>query len=260
VAAAVGFLWLWPAARQGLGAYLEKQLVPSLTGVRGGAADWPGFLEDLLNTHLPALGLVLVVLTVGWRRGLLGAVDRGHRRRAGFLLLLGLAGTLPVGASPRHSLFYCVPAFPFYALGLAALAGPVVADLVARLRPEGRVLRTGNVATGLLLVAVLVVSATRVGTYGRDGTVLPEVKAMRDHLATTTVDGRTEGLVLGACQDLWQQWSMYAHFARYGGIALSRDHAPQRFLLSQEACRGADLAEYEPVPLGTELYHLHERR
>lgn len=253
-------LWAWPEAHQGLQVYMDIQLLPSFTGGHGGSPDWPGFLEDILNTHLPALGAVLVLLGVGWRRRLLGRIRREHRRLALFLILLGCAGSLPVGVSPRHSLFYVLPSFPFYALGLAALVAPVASALVQDIRPAGRVHRALQVLTVVLLAAVLVVSVARVGGYSRDEQQIRDVKVMRDYFVHRRGENGARGVVVGSCKNLRRHFTLMAQMARYGGMSFTRETEPQHFMVVLNTCEEPDLAQYIRVTPETKLYHLYERR
>ncbi|RKZ14800.1 hypothetical protein DRQ50_08415, partial [bacterium] len=260
VALAGWLLWAWPEAHQGLGKYVNTQLLLSLKGSRGGSPDWPGFLEDILNTHLPALGVTVILLGVGWRRRMLGLIRRENRRLALFLILLGCAGSLPVGLSPRHSLFYLLPSFPFYALGLAALVAPVAAALIREMRPAGRIHRILQVLTVVLLAAVLVVSATRIGGYSRDEQQIRDLKVMRDYLVELGGENGARGVVIGSCADMRRHFTLMTQFARYGGMAFTNKAEGFRYLVALETCEEPDLDQFTRVAPGTKQYHLYERR
>jgi len=254
-------LWMWPTAREGLSQYFEQQVVASLDGSRGGDSNVLDFAADLIEALLPAIGLTLLLVVLTRRRTGWSPFAGPHPRTALGFVLLGLAGTLPLGLSPRQSLFYGVPAFPFFALGLALLAAPAAAALTAALKPGSRAHRAWATVAVAVLVAVLAWTGTRVGTYARDSELRRDVKLMVAHLDTLdTLDPPDPGpeRVVALCGDLWKNWGLQSALRRYGNIAPDRDGGLHGFLVSRESCDVPPLDVWTRVPLATTAFHLYE--
>jgi hypothetical protein len=258
LAACGALLWTWPAARDGLARYWEQQVMGTLSGSRGGDATVLDFAVNLLEALLPALVFVAIVVTVGWRRSGRPLPAAPRARTALWFLLLGLAGTLPLGLSPRQSLFYGVPAFPCFALALALAAAPALGGLIAGLRPGGRAHRIWRGAAVVLCGLVLIWSAIHVGTYNRDARLRADVKLMVAHLDAAAVDSGPVRVV-AVCRDLGKNWALHSALRRYGRISPDRKRGDHPFLVARQGCEEPDPTRWLRVPLETVEFHLYGR-
>jgi hypothetical protein len=256
VAGCLGLLMQWPPAHENLTQFVRTQLVASLTGRRGETANNFIFLVKLFNTLLPPL--VLTALLVPWRRAGDGAVAAGlpYRRWAFGLVALASAGSIPLVVSERQSLFYVLPSFPFFALGLAVLAAPQTAARLAAWRLDSRSLRFATALTALLLVAALGWSVTRIGTVSRAPAVRADVKRIVAYLHGPDGDGPRPEPVVEAHPSLWQDWGLETLLQRYGAVALSRGDNEPHWLIAPAADDAAGLPGRERVPLATTVFHL----
>lgn len=252
-------LWTWPAAREGLSQYYQQQVVATLGGSRGGDSSVLDFAGNLLEALLPALGLLLLLAASAWRRGVRSRLAGPHLRTALWFLLLGLAGTLPLGLSPRQSLFYGVPAFPFLALACALAAAPAVQALTAPLLPGGRAHRIWRAVAITAMVLVLGWSSTHVGTYNRDPRLRRDVKLMIAHLDALESPAFGPDRVVAVCGDLRKTWALHSALRRYGRVSPDREVGSHRFLVSRGTCDAPPLDGWTLVPLATTDFHLHER-
>ncbi|MCP4573075.1 MAG: phospholipid carrier-dependent glycosyltransferase [bacterium] len=260
VVLAVGgaLLWTWPAAREGLSRYYEQQVVATLGGSRGGDKNVFDFAVTLGEALLPALGLVVVLAAAAWRRIGRAVAAGPHLRTALWFLLLGLAGTLPLGLSPRQSLFYGVPAFPYLALALALAAAPAARSSVERLEPDGRGIRAWRIVTVTLLLLVVAWSATHLGAYNRDPRLRSDVKLMVAHLESLVAPDPGPERVVTVCQNLMKNWALHSALQRYGRIAPDRKGG-HVFLVSRGECAEPPLEGWTQVPLATIEFHLYRR-
>lgn len=139
-------------------------------------------------------------------------------------MLLGLSGVLPIMVSVKQSGFYMAAAFPFFALGLSCLVFSSVNTFLLKYRP---VVKRWMMAVSCCAVVVgLVLSANRIGKYGRDEALIEDVKEV---LATT--DGEQ---VLGIDQADYSQWAWHAYFMRYGKVSLD-DRNPHKYILMNDS-------------------------
>lgn len=259
VALLLGLLLLWPAARENLTQFARTQLLPSLAGRRGDTGNRFLYLVKLLNTLLPSLALAVLLLRPWrWRRG---ALPSGPwPRRACGLLVLALAGSLPLVFSARQSLFYVLPSFPFFALALAVLVAPGLGAGIAAWPADSRRLRTGTLVATAVLLAVVGWSLSRVGTVNRDRTMRADVKLLVEHLGPDSAGAAAPVRTVAACRSLWDAWGLEAALVRRGRVALQRGDVGVDWLIAPAECDEPPLAAWERVPLATVQFHLYQRR
>jgi hypothetical protein len=267
VAALLGLLLLWPAARENLAGFTHTQLVASLTGQRGRVGNQLVFLVKLFNTLLPPL-LLAGLLALRTRRAAAApaapAVPVKLRLPGGAtcrcwtvaLLLLALAGSVPLVVSERQSLFYVVPSFPFYALGLALPVAPRTAAVLAGWRPDGRPLRAAIAVTAVLCLAMFGWSALRLGTVARDPAARADARFISAQLHAVT--GAREPVV-EVEPDSREDWGLETLLQRYGAVALSRGEAAPAWLVAPADVAPGRLTGWEREPLPTTKYHLYHR-
>ncbi len=259
-AALMALVMTIPAARYNIARYLETQLLPSMSGQRTDTGNPFIYLVKLLNTLLPALVVALAITLAGWRKRLLSGVTADHMRWALTFLLLALAGSVPLMVSPRRSMFYVLPSFPFYAIATALPVAAITSDLIERLRDGSRLLRGWQIAAGLLLAAVAVFSASRIGTYNRSEIMVRDVKAIGSYLQSELGLAVDQEYAVGACRRLWRNWNLETNLARYHRLGLAHNDSTMTFVVTDDLCAEELDATYVRVALETNRYHLYVRR
>ena len=238
------------AARSNLTLYYNTQLGPSLDGTRGGGGSRLRIFETLLAQIGPIIGLALVFLFINrWR----WRVDTSAGCRAGvFCFLLALSASLPVGLSPRQSGHYLLSSFPFYAIAVALLVGPVVSDLIRRIRTSTLAYKIFAGVSALVLVSLIVFSASKWGEIGRDRDLIEDVWRIEE------VVGARETIAL--CYELKREWTMHGYFSRYSRTEIDPSETRRRFMVSRDSrCRDSIEREYRRVGIDTRLLTLFER-
>lgn len=260
VAALLALLLAWPAARENLVQFTQTQLLASLSGRRGETANQFVFLVKLFNTLLPSLLLAAFLWLAGRRHvnGKAPGPDR-YARWSWALLALGLAGSVPLVVSERQSLFYVVPSFPFYALGLAVLVGPRTAAAMAAWRTDSRRWQALTVATVVLLVAVAGWSISRFGTVYRSPAARADARLIVAHLHAAD-GGAAEEPVVEIPPNLAEDWGLETLLQRYGAVAVSRTAAAGRWYVASADPDTSGLVSWQRVPLATTTYHLYRSR
>lgn len=233
-----GALLSFDAARDAIGRYLDAQLFASLSGGRG---RYGGGL-DVLRKILGVTGLAIVIvslLALAGRTLHIAPADAGlqrlRRRRAVFLLVVGLSASLPIGLSPRVANFYFNPSLFFLAGGLGVLGAPYLLAILARLG-EGwaRGLFAGSLAA-LLGSAVVVV--LQIGRPGTDERPIAQAAAIG---RVACPSGVGCDLNLAACGEVWEDWALHTYLQRHHRISMAR--AADRdttFVLTTRDCRTA---------------------
>ncbi len=246
-----------PAARHNLASYYDTQFLRSMSGARGGSDNQLVFLVKLLNTLLPPLLLALLLAAWGWRRAGAGF---GLKGPAVTFLLLGLAGSAPLVVSPRQSMFYVLPSFTCYALGLAALAGPAVARLLDGVRDGSRAARFWQALAVVLLLGAMGATAPRIGVVSRSADMVQDVKAVGAYLQDAGALRPGRPGAVGLCPRLRREWGLFANFARYWRVGLDTDLDAADFAVGVDGCAGELEADFVRAPLETRVYHLYVRR
>lgn len=254
VAALAGAVLLGAVARESTSRYLHSQLLASLAGERSVVPNRFGVVEKLFSELAPMLGIALVVsAALWWRARRRGPSGDGAARPAWLMILVGLSGSLPLLASPRQSGFYLVPAFPFFALGVALFVAPAVRRFVDSIDAHGAGLRAFRWTAVVALCAVLAYSAGQAGKVGRNRETIEDVK----RIGATVGDGAT----VGVCPSMSRDWTLQGYFARYFHITLDPQPTEHEFVvLGKDRCKAVDLGEYQPVSLPTRSLILVRRR
>lgn len=248
VAALVALTLQLPAARLYAERYLEGNLIPLVSGSRGGVANRLHIVGKLLLELAPALAIVVLLAWFGRSRG--GGMGVARARVATALLLLGLAGSLPLVLSPIQSGFYLVPSFALFAVGLAVFARPSAEALLRWMKVRLSLVRALTAFSALLLAGSLGYAATRIGTIGRGGSTIADVRA----IGTVVPPGAT----VSVCPELAREWALHGYFALYDRITL--DAGPLTyvyFVAREDRCKPP--AGMSRVALPTRSFHLYRR-
>jgi hypothetical protein len=181
-------------------------VLATLSGQRGTAGNPTTALTTLLmSVWLPlALAFTLVWLATGRRL----AADRADWQVASTFMLIGLAGTLPIMISPRQTPHYVMPATPFFAIGVAALARSTARELVRKADQSGT--RKVMVVAGVILAGA--VTAARLPVLERDVTWLADL----DKIAPVAPRNATVGI----CSNVNGDWLLHAWMQRRFAISL----------------------------------------
>lgn len=253
-------LWLIPSSHYNLSNYFNTMWMPSMAGKRTQTGNHFMFLVKLFNTLLPSLAVVIIALVFSWRGRVLSFFKSRHRGAALTFLLLGLAGSVPLTVSPRQSMFYVLPSFPCFALAIGCWVGPALSELVERIGDRPPVLWAWRVMAMLLLVTSLAVGFSRLGTYNRNPEMLHDVKVIGEFLQRGNSPSSSQEVIVGSCRNLWRQWGLYCHLARYNRIAMSPNDSTMNYAIGVDGCAEDLEAQYEPVELDTKKYRLFSRR
>ena len=205
-------LLLASTARSSLTQYVNEQVLAAMGGRREVSASSLTILKELLQG---------VALPIAMACGLIAAAGRhfvppsGERRSgAASMLLLGLAGTLPILASAKQAGHYLVPAVPVYAIAAAEIMAPTTAFVV-----ESVVARKGTIVLNMAVAIILVatIGASYVPAIGRDRQRLADLDRLEAIIP--------RGAIVGICPESNGDWGLHAWLER-------------RFLVSLDAAGG----------------------
>ena len=203
------------------------------------------------------LAAVMIVLAAGARRrGEPTMPLASDWRRFAVLMLLTLAGVLPVMVSLKQRSFYILTVYSFFAVAVAALLQRATSHWLAQMGRWGH--RLGNTVTLLALVAAIGLNIHHYGQPGRDEAMQNDMHQILSHLQ--------HGEQVALSQQLAGEYSLKAYYYRDGRVTLmpvadlSDSTLPYRPLLTDDALAPSVQDLFQEIPLNTEQYKLYERR
>lgn len=234
VVGGLALLWYLPESNANLRPYVEKRLLHRIAEVPTVDHRFAS-LEMLATNLLGPLALAALVWWIGGGRAVPGDPDR--RRRSLALLLVGLAGVLPLMLTMVQKSFYMGAALPIMALAVALPVHGHVAALVDRVAFKPLILRVIRGAGIVLVMGALMGAILLFGTPGRDAELLSDV-----HRIGQVVPPGTK---VGLPNSMWDDWSLQTYLMRYHSISLDAAVAQHPWYIT-----GRD--EAPPLP---EAYH-----
>jgi len=204
-----GLLLAWPAAREMLLVYWQKQVV-GRAGLSGAGID---MLFELAKKLAPMLVALAALRLWVWMDG---AADgwKAARGPAAAMLATGLAASLPLVLGDLDSAHYLVPALPFYALGLGLIGAAMLEKGGSRVRRAVRARpgRLFKLVAGGAAVAILAMTMSRLGDVRRN----VDYHAFLAQVAETAGERSS----LGIDATLYDDWYLHAIAQRHYRISL----------------------------------------
>ncbi|MCW3083000.1 MAG: hypothetical protein JWP12_366 [Bacteroidetes bacterium] len=136
------------------------------------------FLLGMLVSHLLPIAVISILLRFAFKK-----TSTEHPAKNKFnavivwLLLIGLAGSLPLMITLEQRTFYLVTSMPFFALAIALWSEPFLAGIIDKLNTGTKKMKAITIASWLILLASLVFSGMQTGKAKRDGAMLEDVYA-----------------------------------------------------------------------------------
>ncbi|MBD3637863.1 MAG: glycosyltransferase family 39 protein [Crocinitomicaceae bacterium] len=206
-------------------------------------------LVRLLMELLPSLGLAVMIIIVAYLKKKKPEKFFPYKKEVLFFLLVGLSASLPLMLTPVQRGFYLLPSFPFFALGIAAIAGPYYVLLIQnRSLPWTVIVRS---LAALILVTGVTLTVLNVGNARRDKEMLEDVHLIGQHLP--------DRITVGAEQAIFDQWNFKFYLMRYCKISVSMDRTHE-YILIQSGSTFPEIEQYNKVGLNTQLYDLYQIR
>jgi 4-amino-4-deoxy-L-arabinose transferase-like glycosyltransferase len=205
----LGLVLLLPEARASLSIYCFERLLGRVAGDPTVANHFE-ILSQLFQELLIPIVLVMVAYLFMRKRM---PVQNCYLLLAGFFMMLGLAGSLPLMLTRVQKAFYFVAALPSFAIASACIIAPVVSLLVNYVSAR-RLWRQGMIWFGTVAIIVIVVTSLILSrSPSRDQGSLHDVHVICSKMpAFTLVD---------ASPYIWGQYSLCCYLVRYGDVSVN---------------------------------------
>jgi hypothetical protein len=224
VAAGAVVLAAVPSAHDSLRTYFTEQVVASLSGQREVTGNYTTVAVTLvLGVWVPMAALSAVAIAVAR----VVRPPSAHERSIAFaFVVLGLAATVPLMASPKQMGHYVMPAVAFFAIGAAAM-------LAATVDVAQRRLSTAAAKIAIITVAVVITAGSIAAIWIPALEREPRRLAQLDRLDAIAPRGATAAI----CPAVNGDWSLHAWFQRRFEMSLDAGRPHDWFLETEGDAR-----------------------
>lgn len=216
--------------------YLNIQLINSLNNVSTVDSRFE-IIGDFFNEILPTIILALIVFAF-FRFKKLKVMNKHYNTP----LILAttatiLSGVLPIMISLKQRTFYLNPVFPLTAILIAVLIAPMIQQLFDKVSISKNVLKISSLSVVLMALTLNLYFAT---TVGRDQKRLTDIRSIID------IVGENNNMFISF--EIFEEWSLYAYYHRYGKVSLDAEH-PENYNFMIKAKNNLN-----NMPPGFEIY------
>ena len=245
VALPVATLYLFsPEAHHFTDMYMSEQVLASLKNWKTVNTRFDIVLRFFTEILLP-MAITGLVLLVAWKQNLLRkAYENVNLKPAWALLVLVLAGVLPIMISLKQRGFYIVTVFPLFALA----AGAAIEPALENIRTGHAFAKISRIISVIVLVVAVGINIFFAGKAGRDTEMLADIRLVSSQVPENTI--------MSADRTLYEKWSMPAYFYFQKKISLDFD-GERPWHLGGVSSPPPD-STYVPCAKGKELQLFHK--
>ena len=207
-------------------------------------------LYNLLMELLPALILSGIILLVYKFRKIAPVNTKKYKKKSLLFLLIGLSGSTPLMLTSVQRPFYFSHAIPFFAISFALFIAPIVSYAIKRINPFGIKYKLFLIASILVLISAITVSALQYGKTSRHNTMLNDVYTLGKIIP--------EHSVIGISKSLSENWSLKCYFVRHFNISLSHQKNQFQYYLKEKNTEALQKEKYVRVSVDTKQYNLYK--
>lgn len=253
----LALLYSVTASREGIERYLTAQLLPSLRGDRGSFGGGYNVVRKIIGIN--GYSIILMVLAAylarrfGWGNKDIEAVQ-ARRKRAVFMVFVGISASFPLALSPRVTNFYFNPSLFFYSTGFCLLAWPAIIEGLDRLK--GYVKRLIWFSSLLSLLVSFAVVIVNFGEPGEDEQAIHLTSSIHTFVCHGEADCKP---TISACDSVWGEAIIHTYLQRWYNISIAKiEDVKSEFLIANESCR--DVPGYTDTKLDISPYILMRRQ
>ena len=168
-----------------------------------------------------------------------------------FFLLIGVSASLPLMITLEQSSFYLVTSLPYYAVAFAIAIAPYLSTWIEKLNIKHLSFKLFQIASAILLAAVLTLSFLQIGGIERDEDIIHDIRLIGKIVPT--------GTTMGSTQELWKEWSIQEYLIRHYYICQSDKITPENdFLLLESESQIPAGIKTQKVNIPTIKYNLYK--
>lgn len=238
-------LTLYPPAKSNLVAYINRQIIPSLSGSGSNTGDRIFIIKALLSQLIVMAGLMAVIKFFFKIKN-----KKVNTDRVWFFLMIGLSASLPLMISKKQMNHYLVPSIPFFALAASTLLQPQFNKLIEWFTATKKRSSILVITSTVLLFTSLTTLAFLFNRYGRDREILTDLEQFSSSIP--------ENSILSSSPELIENWAVQAYLARNLKVSLTNSEG-QEFYLKDNLSSKKVPEGYIKVPLSTNRFELFKK-
>jgi 4-amino-4-deoxy-L-arabinose transferase-like glycosyltransferase len=218
-----GYVYFNTDAHTFFSRYFNEQLLPSLTGLR-----------ERKDTRLYLVGkffyeaiipiVICFVLQLSVKRNL----KLNFSRKTLFYLLIALSASLPLMISPKQSIWYLFPGFPFYAMALASAFAP------AGIEAEKALSNSNRKQIFIMVLALLITLGSCAAMVADRNNIRKEKRFHEDFTAQKLIIPEWETITV-CPPSLIRNWSLNANMARIFKAKLTEETGHSYYLTEKDS-------------------------
>lgn len=222
--------------------------------------------DPVVNSHLHIIGVLfinllpaLIVSFIAFfvrRQKVNWSQHKEEKAHIFFLLLMALAGSLPLTLTLVQRDFYLGPSLPFFALGLSLFTALYLAPTLDAFSQKARVFNRFRALSISLLLGGLIYTGLMFGKAERDQDILNDTYLFGELIE----EGCRIHLIESAQDETLKHWNLELYLARYFNISLGAPEKDSEFIILAEEAEPPKEELFELVPLDTKTYLLYRRK
>lgn len=218
-------LLLYPDAERSLSIYVFERLLGRVG--HAPTVDHRLFtLYKIFEEMIPALALTVLLAIVLKRKKIALGFDRENKKMVLFMFLVGLSASVPLMLTMVQKGWYITPALPYFAIALALIVAPGLAELIGQWNSNGRWYRSARASSFAFVVVALLVSTVFIGKTGRESDLLHDI-----HLIGTLVP---ENETINIDRSMWDDWYLQCYLIRYYNISVDPNVKERKYGLYEK--------------------------
>ncbi|MCX6230217.1 MAG: hypothetical protein NTZ33_01620 [Bacteroidetes bacterium] len=217
------FFLIFPQAYESISKYIETQVVSSIAGKNRVGSRFSficGFFEELILILLICTFFILINIK---RIKIFMSDLKENKTHLIFFLFIGLSAFIPLMVSPKLSLFYMVPSFPYFAIFFSILIGDIINNYINHLNKYSLSIKLFRVFIYLIIVSTIIFTVLNFGKPYRDKDLITDINIIGNYLP--------EHMVISVPPAYNQQFTMFAYFQRKHHININCSNEYDEFVL-----------------------------
>ena len=203
----------------------------------------------LFSELIPVFIVLLIVFSVFKIKKMKAGENFLHRQNILLFFMLGLCGTIPLMFTLVQKGYFLVPALPFYAIGCALIAAPLLNKLFNTLSPLSKNYKIFLASSLALLTGAVIVSFTLIGKTKRDPEKLHDIYLMGEIIPKNSL--------IGVDKTLAEDWQFQGYFVRHYNISIDFTKNKKDFFIVDKESHAVAPDGYAQVPVSTVRYTLY---
>lgn len=242
-----------PVSHDSLSIYLFKRALARISDAPTTSNRFESLIS-LFSDLIPQLGLMVILFSIAKIKKVKYNWVISPKILL-FIILIGLAGSVPLMLTMVQKAFYLTPCYPFFAIATGMILLPLLIVFYKYVNTDSKGFKIFRGITVVLLIGSVSIVAMMKGKTGRDETLLHDVRIVSKLIpqhGEITITNFAFGF----------EWELQCYLMRYYFISCDFEPAtPNKyFIIDKNEKPDRDLSEYQLQDIGLQRYSLYKLR